>query len=219
MQGKKELGIVRFWHKHPVLMNFLTIILVAFILVWLIGVVFLNYWTRHGEEISMPQVKNLNVGDARRILEDAEFEVQLDSVYNSDAAPGMVLRQVPRENSMVKRGGKAYLQYVCYSVKKAKVPQFVDGPLSSATTNFANAGFNNIDIQEVLGDQDDLVLGASYNGLELREGMEIPVNAHIVIKVSVYDHRADEPLPDDMYPEDIDAEFIEDLNLDMDYGQ
>lgn len=212
MREKKELGIVRFWHRHPVLMNFLTIIVVAVLLVWLLGVVFLNYWTRHGEEISMPQVVNLKVGDAKRILEDTEFEVQLDSVFRSDVAPGTVLRQVPRENSMVKRGGKAYLQYVCYSVKKAKVPSFVDGPLSSAKINFANAGFNNIEIQEVPGDLNDLVLGATYNGLELREGMEIPVDAHIVIKVSVYiDRSISEPDSLGMNPEDLDAEFLEDL--------
>lgn len=74
--SEKKTGIVRFWHKHPVLMNFLAIVVVAVLMVWLVGVVFLNYWTRHGDEIAMPQVKNLKVDDARRILEDAEFDVQ-----------------------------------------------------------------------------------------------------------------------------------------------
>lgn len=215
--SEKKTGIVRFWHKHPVLMNFLAIVVVAVLMVWLVGVVFLNYWTRHGDEIAMPQVKNLKVDDARRILEDAEFDVQLDSVFNNDAAPGTVLRQVPRENSMVKRGGRAYLQYVCYSTKKAKVPDFIDGSLANAMNNFRSAGFENIEVREVSSDQNDLVLGASYNGLELKPGMEIPVNAHIVVRVSV--NLAPEPDYGDMNPEDSDAEFIESIYDDFGYEQ
>lgn len=214
MSGRKT-GIVCFWHKHPVLMNFISIVVVSVLLVWLVGVVFLNFWTRHGDEIAMPQVKNLKVDDARRILEDADFNVQLDSVFNNDAAPGTVLRQVPRENSMVKRGGRAYLQYVCYSTKKSKVPEFVDGSLSNAMNNFRSAGFENIEVQEVSSDQNDLVLGATYNGLELKPGMEIPVNARIVIKVSV--NVDPEPDYDEMNPEDADAEFIESI-FDDDSG-
>lgn len=214
---EKEWAVVRFWHKHPVLMNALTIVLVTLLLLWLVGVVFLNFWTRHGEEIDMPQVKNLNVDDARHILEDADFEVELDSIFNSDVAPGTVLRQVPKENSKVKKGGKAYLQYVCYTVRKAKMPPIVDGPLASAINNLNNAGFENVEVQEISGDQDDLVLGASYNGLELREGMEVPVNAHIIVRVSV--NLASNNYSDDseMYPEDADAEFIEDLDYGMSY--
>lgn len=213
MKGE-TLRIVRFWHKHPVLMNFVTIIIVAFLIGWLFGVLFLNWFTGHGQEITMPQVKNLNVEDARRILQDADFEVKLDSVFNSEVAPGTVLRQVPRENSKVKRGGAAFLQYVCYSVRKARIPAFLDGPRSTAMNNFRNAGFENVEIQEIPGNVNDLVIGATYNGLELREGMEVPVNAHIVIKVSTYFQP--EETYEDGYQEDADAEFIESLNDDVD---
>lgn len=207
--SENKNGIVRFWHIHPVLMNFLTIIVVAALLAWLIGVVFLNYWTRHGDEVEMPQVENLNVDAATRILRDADFEVSLDSVYSSEVAPGTVIRQIPRENSMVKRGGTAYLQYVCYTTKKAKVPEFIDGPLASAMNNFKSRGFENIEIVEVSSDQNDLVLGATYNGLELKPGMEIPVTARIVIKVAV--SVPDNFYNDSVYLEDADAEFIDSM--------
>lgn len=215
MSGQKS-GIVRFWHKHPVLMNFITIIVVAVLLVWLVGVVFLNYWTRHGEEIQMPQVKNLSVADAGRILRDGEFEVQLDSIYSNDVAPGTVVRQIPPANSMVKRGGTAWLTYVCYSTKKAKVPEFVDGSLSAALSNFRSRGIENIEIVEVPSEQNDLVLGATYNGVELKPGMEIPVNARIVIKVGVSIHN-DYEYNDSINQEDVDAEFIESI-FDDDFG-
>ena len=207
--SENKNGIVRFWHIHPVLMNFLTIIVVAALLAWLIGVVFLNYWTRHGDEVEMPQVENLNVDAATRILRDADFEVSLDSVYSNEVAPGTVIRQIPRENSMVKRGGTAYLQYVCYTTKKAKVPEFIDGPLASAMNNFKSRGFENIEIVEVSSDQNDLVLGATYNGLELKPGMEIPVTARIVIKVAV--SVPDNFYNDSVYQEDAHAEFIDSM--------
>lgn len=211
MSGKKS-NIVRFWHKHPVMMNFFTIVAVAIILIWLIGVVFLNFWTRHGDEVAMPQVENLNVDDAGRVLKSAGFEVTLDSVYSSETAPGTVIRQVPREGSMVKSGGMAYLQYVCYSTKKAKIPEFIDGPLASAMNNFKSRGFENIDVIEVPSDHNDLVLGATYNGIELHPGMEVPVTAHIVIKVAICGRFTDTGTgTDTIYQEDADAQFIEDL--------
>lgn len=110
---------------------------------------------------------------------------------------------------MVKRGGTAYLQYVCYTTKKAKVPEFIDGPLSAAMNNFKSRGFENIDIVEVPSEQDDLVLGATYNGLELKPGMEIPVTAHIVINVAVCVNN--NFYNDSVYQEDADAEFIDSM--------
>lgn len=83
--------------------------------------------------------------------------------------------------------------------------------------NFRSAGFENIEVREVSSDQNDLVLGASYNGLELKPGMEIPVNAHIVVRVSV--NLAPEPDYGDMNPEDSDAEFIESIYDDFGYEQ
>lgn len=207
--SRSENKFVRFWHKHPVLMNFLTIVVTAIALLWLIGVVFLNFWTRHGDEVQMPKVMGLNVESASRILKDAEFVVTLDSVYNNEYVPGTVIKQVPRDSSMVKRGGHAYLMYVCYTAKKAKVPEFVDGPLSTALVNFKARGFDNIEVREVSSDHDDLVLGATYNGLDLRPGMEIPVNAHIIINVAVhYEVRTEE---EGVNPEDADAEYIESI--------
>lgn len=216
--SKNKNRFVRFWHKHPVLMNFLTIVVSAILLLWLIGVVFLNIWTRHGDEVQMPKVLGLNVRDASRILEDAEFTVALDSVYNNEYSPGTVIKQVPRDSSMVKRGGTAYLMYVCYSTKKAKVPDFIDGPLSTAMVNFKSRGFDNLEVREVSSDHNDLVLGATYNGLELRPGMEIPVNAHIVITVAV---RYEVPDYDEnVNPEDADADFIESLfDEGFEYGE
>ncbi|MBD5230267.1 MAG: PASTA domain-containing protein [Bacteroidales bacterium] len=210
-------GFVRFWHKHPVLMNFLSIAALGVLILWLVGVVFLNVWTRHGDEVQMPRVLGLNVSDATRILEDAEFSVALDSVYNNEYSPGTVIKQVPRDNSMVKRGGQAYLLYVSYSAKKAKVPEFVDGPLSSAMVNFKSRGFENLEVREVSSDHNDLVLGATYNGLELRPGMEIPVNAHIVITVAVRYEVPVESDDADMNPEDADADFIDSIFDDVEY--
>lgn len=211
----KKLGIVRFYHKHPVLMHFFAIILTTILLGWFVSL-FLNYWTRHGDEMPMPQVCNINVEEATKILQDAQFEVTLDSIYSNEVAPGTVIGQTPPVNSMVKRGGKAYLRYACYSTKKAKVPHFVDGSSSAAISNFKARGFENVTIVEVPSDQNDLVLGATYNGLELRPGMELPITARIELKVAV--NLYDDISNDSIYPEEADAEFIEDLFNEAEYG-
>ena len=207
---------MRFWHKHPVFMNFVAIIFATVILGWFVSI-FLNYWTRHGDEVTMPQVCGLNVDDAGKILHDAQFEVTLDSIFNNEVAPGTVISQTPPVNSMVKRGGKAYLLYACYSTKKAKVPDFIDGSSTTAISNFKSRGFQHVEVLEVPSDQHDLVLGATYNGLELRPGMELPITARIVIKVAVSMH--EEAPSDSINPEDADAQFIESMfEDDAQYG-
>lgn len=198
-------------------MNFLAIILATIILGWLVSI-FLNYWTRHGDEVAMPQVCGLNVDEAGKILHDTQFEVTLDSIFNNEVAPGTVISQTPPVNSMVKRGGKAYLLYACYSTKKAKVPDFIDGSSTTAVSNFKSRGFQNVEILEVPSDQHDLVLGATYNGLELRPGMELPITARIVIKVAV--SAFDDYSNDTIYPEEADAEFVDSMfDTEMNYDE
>lgn len=207
--------LVYYWRRHPVLNNFLLIVITGIVLIWLVGVVFLNMWTRHGEDVKMPQVTNLPVRTAQGILKDLGFEVVLDSVYSEAVAPGTVLKQIPSENSNVKKEGIAYLQYACYSVKKVKVPAFVDMSRRQAEEKFTEIGIKNIQIKEVESEHSDLVLGALYNGVQLHAGMEIPVNAHIVLQVGKYVAPEYDYYDGYEYQEDADAEFIETLDDDF----
>lgn len=209
---------VAFVKRHPILFNIFAIILTGIFMVWLIGVVFLGWWTNHGDNVKVPQVKGLTVDVAANALRQGGFEIELDSIYDMTTTPGTVVEQSPRENSTVKHGRTIYLMYVCYNPKLVKVPNYLNMSRRQAIAAFESVGINNITIKDVVCDTPDLVLGARYNGLLLNPGKEIPVGAAITLEVGsapreeYFDDSASEEL---ITPEDADAQFIESLDLDF----
>lgn len=204
---------------HPIISNLALIIITAVILVWLIGVVFLNWWTNHNDNAVVPQVKGLKADIAVDALSRSGFVVELDSIYDITAVPGTVIDQSPHENSVVKPGRTIYLRYVCFAPKLVTVPEYYNMSSRNAVAAFENVGLNNLTIKEVPSDISGLVLGARYNGLILTPGKKIPLGASITIEVGAgaednideYSSGSEELI----LPEDADEEFIENLNLDF----
>ena len=62
----------------------------------------LRFYTRHGESISVPQLKGLSVENAVASLESLGLRYQVDSVYQMDKEPGLVVEQDPDPNTSVK---------------------------------------------------------------------------------------------------------------------
>lgn len=216
-----------FIKNHPVFFNFVAIVISFFVLVWLVDILFLRPFSRHGEEVVVPQVKGLKVDIAAEALRQGGFEVELDSISINLAAPGTVVNQSPRENSYVKPGRTIYLRYVCFMPRKLTVPAYYGMSQRMAIKAFNEAGITNISIREIPSQDPDLVLAVKYNGQFLAPGKEIPANANIVIEVGraidAYDGNQqanDSTTHGDSYeelilPEDDDARFIENLELEI----
>lgn len=64
----------------------------------------LKVYTKHDESIEVPQVKGLHINAAISALENANLEYQIDSVYQMDAKPGLVIEQDPEAKFHVKSG-------------------------------------------------------------------------------------------------------------------
>lgn len=212
-----------FWDKtvafikwHPVLFNFIAIIFAIVFLVWLLGVVFLGIWTNHGDTIEIPQVKGLQVEVAAQVLEGAGFEVELDSIYDSTSRPGMVLEQSPHENSKVKEGRTVYLRYICYTPKKVKIPNYDSRSERSVRTELESMGMNSITVKYMPAENPN-VLGLRYNGLLLRPGDEVPVDANIIMEVGQTSEADQHFLFEDenINSEDLDEQWIQNLDFDF----
>ncbi len=93
----------------PLWINVLFGIVLIFILLFLF-LLSLNYFTRHGNTISIPVVHNLPYAEAEKILMDKGFDVEIqDSIYSDTAAPLAVLRQFPEAEAVVKENRTVYL--------------------------------------------------------------------------------------------------------------
>lgn len=208
--------VVSFIKRHPVLFNFLAIILTLVILVWLLGVVFLGFWTNHGDTVSIPQVKGLQVEVAADALRRGGFEVMFDSIYDVNSRPGMVVEQSPHENSKVKEGRTVYLRYVCYTPKMVKVPSYDSRSERSVKTELESMGITNITVKYMPA-QNPNVLGLRYNGLLLRPGDEIPVGANITMEVGQVPETEQYYVSEEenIYQEDEDARFLQQFDFDF----
>lgn len=214
-----------FWQKtvafvkwHPVLFNFIAIILSAIVLVWLLGVVFLGIWTNHGDTVTIPQVKGLQVGVASDALRNGGFEVMLDSIYDVNSRPGMVVEQSPHANSKVKEGRTVYLRYVCYTPRMVKISEYNSLSERAVKSALQSMGIDKITVKYVPA-QNPNVLALRYNGLLLRPGSEVPVGANIVMEVGQVEDSSEMEfyVHEDEFvsQEDTDERFIQQLDFDF----
>lgn len=172
-----------FIKRHPVVMNTLYIIITAIILSWL-ALIFLDFWTDHGNERVVPNVKGLSYPQAESVLKVADLTVEIsDSIYDSTAKPGTVIEQSPHKDAKVKPGRIVYLTIVAFSPKMVTIPDISNVSQRQAQSIFEGLGIKKIKVVEVESEYQDLLLSAKYNGLPLSAGARIPVTASITLEV------------------------------------
>ena len=89
--------------------NILLILLVLYILSWL-GALVLSAYTRHGESLTLPNLKGLNFEEVEKILEQKKLRyIITDTAFIDDMPKGSVVEQNPAPNTKVKEGRFIYI--------------------------------------------------------------------------------------------------------------
>lgn len=120
--------------------NVLAIAAVVVLIFTIISFV-LNSYTRHGESLTVPDVKGMPIKDAITILEqkNLRFEV-IDSLYFDDKPKLSILEQNPQPQSKVKEGRIIYLTINSDAAPKVAVPNLIDVSLRQAQAMLLAAG-------------------------------------------------------------------------------
>lgn len=172
-----------FFKRHAILLNIIYIILAAVAFGW-IAMLFLDYWTFHGQERIVPDAKNQAVAVATSNIRSAGLKaVVTDSIFDSYAPPGTVVEQTPIPGARIKKGGSVYLTIVSFSPKMVTVPDFYNVSERQAKSLFEGLGLPPVATQVVPSEYEGLVLGARYNGVALSPGARIPVSARVTLEV------------------------------------
>lgn len=183
----KERG---FLGRHPVLTNFIIIILVG---IAGLGIIYLSFaiFTRHGESSVVPGVEKMSYTQAIEILHSKGFKVDIrDSLYKEDEKPGYVIEQFPKSNSVVKPGRKIFLYINAVHPKEVVIDED-NNPREDAlkSTSFRQGkarleelGFKNIRVIKILG-ENDCISKIYADGKVVKKMQKIPVNARIVMEV------------------------------------
>lgn len=158
-------------------------IVVVIALVW--GTLkFLDIYTRHGEAITVPDVKGMSVREAQLVLQKTDLvSLVSDSTYVKDRPAGTVLEVNPGIGERVKKGRTVYLTINTISVPLYSVPDVADNSSSrQAHARIQAAGFKLTENEWVPGEK-DWVYGVKYNGVELVFGDKVPAGATLTLIV------------------------------------
>ena len=163
--------------------NIIVMVVVTIAAAWE-TLLWLDAYTRHGEAHIVPDVKNKNIAEATRVLNDRTMKsVVIDSNYVKGVPAGMVLEQMPDAGSRVKEGRTVYLTITTTSVPLVSLPDIIDNSsVRQAEAKLKGIGFKLTEPELVPGEQ-DWVYGIKYRGKELKSGDKIPHEALLTLCV------------------------------------
>lgn len=138
-------------------------------LLWMLGNI-----TNHGEYETVPGVSGKDIKEARRLLQEKGFDVEVqDSVWDEKLQPLLVVKQSPVANQLVKAGRTIYL-----TINRSQ-PPLVDLP-NLVGLSFRNAELYLKQLGLKLGDTlrrpdiaKDAVLDQLYQGQPVKPGFRL----------------------------------------------
>ena len=134
----------------------------------------LRYYTRHGEGVPVPKLQGLTIEQAIELLEDQGLEYQVDSIYQIDKPPGMVVEQDPDANTNVKLNRTIYLTIITRTAPDVGFPDIFEKTYLEAKAILSNYGIKVGDTSYVSDIARDRVLEATFRGEKVNKGEQIP---------------------------------------------
>ncbi len=175
----------RFFSLNSILGNLVAMGVVGALLI-VLTLFLLSVYTRHGQNIVVPDLSGLKAEEAHAILQSKGLSMQVvDSIYNLDAVPGGIIEQTPKAGNNVKKGRDIYVTIYAYSAQKISIPGLKDYSARQAISLLNSIGFPDIEIVEVPAEYSGLVQSVDYKGRPLMADEQIPAGSRLLLKVGI----------------------------------
>ena len=143
-------------------------------LVWL-TFRWLEFHTNHGEEVPVPNVVNMTIHQAIKVLDDSGLEYEVDSFkYDPKFRPFQVLAVFPAPGANVKNGRVINVKVNPRTWAKVGIPDIIDRYKGLAFNQLNLVGLKVGDTLYEPSIQRDAVLRILYNGTSVKPGTQIP---------------------------------------------
>lgn len=171
--------------KRPLWLNLIAGFIVMVGLLFLLSLS-LGPLTRHGKNKMVPNVVGKSYKEASKILDDAGFEVIIqDSIYSDTTAKGVVLKQLPDGDALVKISRTVYLTVNSYVPPLVEMPNLVGFTYRSAEMQLKNMGLKIGDTIYVQDFARNSVREQHYhNGSKIEPGTKIQQGSSIDLYLS-----------------------------------
>lgn len=148
---------------------------------------YLKVYTNHGQEIEVPDLKDLRVDQIQALLDEHDFTfVVVDSTYIRGKQPDLVYDQDPKPGSKVKEGRTIYVSVTSSNTPKVKLPDLTDLSLRKATIDLRNFG---LEVGQLIMRPDianNVVLEMLLSGKKVMPGKEVPRGTAVDLVIGIY---------------------------------
>jgi beta-lactam-binding protein with PASTA domain len=152
-------------------------LLVVFFFLFMLS---LTWITRHGDAKTVPAVVGKNIKDVEKLLDDKGFETVIqDSVYYDSMPPGIVVKQVPEADQVVKVNRTVYVVINRYVAPDIPMPNLVGYSFRNAEMTLNNLGLKLGDTTFRPDFAKNSVLEQSIQGNVIKPGDKIKVGSRI----------------------------------------
>jgi beta-lactam-binding protein with PASTA domain len=171
--------IYRFVAEHILLRNLILAFLIVVIGTSII-IFILKIYTRHNEELSVPDLRGLTLEEARAKAESDQLQIVVfDSVFLTDFERGTVAEHHPKAGFKVKRNRKIFLTMNAMNPERVPMPDLVSLTFRQATARLESF---NLKVGEVTYEPDigiNLVLQQRFRGKDIPPGDSISKGSYI----------------------------------------
>ena len=183
-KDKKSGGFDRFRDRHPILVNS-ALMALALVALGYIGLLFIDVFTSHGQQVQVPDVRNLPFEKAVDILEDAglRWEISDSTTFYENYPPGTVIDQDPKAKSYIKKIRIIYLNVNAMHAPIISFPNLVEMPGRQGLATLKAMGFKNVTMDSIPSEMDGMILQVSVDGHNVAPGKPVSVNSQIKISV------------------------------------
>jgi eukaryotic-like serine/threonine-protein kinase len=173
------MGFVSFLKSRLFVVNLFLVLLLVFLLSWAL-LKYLNWYTLHGETITVPELLGLNSEEVAKVLQerDLNFEI-IDSLYDLHKPKGVVLDQEPKSNSLVKENRTIYLTLNAVLPPNVKMPNLIDLTYRQAVSMLETYGLKAGTIRYVPDIAINAVIEQELKGKVIASGSLIPKGSTI----------------------------------------
>ncbi len=169
---------------NSIIKNLLLIIVSGVVLV-VLTLMFLHFYTRHGQYVVVPRLEGLQIEEANTILDAQGLQIEvIDSIYRSEAVPGAIIDQTPKAENRVKEGRSIYVSIYSKSPQQVAIPGLEDYSIRQATALLNSLGFTNLTIEEAPSEYSGLVMSVESRGRRLTPDELVPAGTPLKLIVS-----------------------------------
>jgi len=176
--------MIKYITSRPLWFNILVAIGGVFLLL-VIFILLLGVITRHGKSKTVPYVVGKNINDVETQLSDAGFETVIqDSVFYDSLPPGIVIKQVPDADAVVKVNRTVYVIINRFVAPDISMPNIIGYSLRNAQYTLESMGLKLGDTTTRVDFAKNTVLEMSVNGKPLKAGDKVKIGSSVDLVIA-----------------------------------